>query len=210
MAEETNIKFPLSSTEIENKERLYEALHAFDVRNTCDPNTIEWHGTRFPYELFYASKLFERVLILDSNASEALMLASRCQHLCRWYILRNTFPDGRSGYLDWREALKVFHADEAAKILDDCGYDDGMKEKVRELNLKKDIKGNPDCQTLEDALCIIFLTHQLDDMIEKYPDAKVVSIIKKTAGKMSEQGLDTARDIAYCDKAKTLVIKALS
>ena len=207
---DTNIKFHLSSSHVENKERLYQALHAFDMHNASDPKTISWRGTQFPYELFYALRLFRRVILMDSNASEALMLASRCQHLRRWTIERNSFPEGRKGYLDWRNALKVFHADEAATILDECGYDDAMKQKVRTLNLKEDIKGNPDCQTLEDALCIIFLTHQLDDMIEKYPEEKVVSIIKKTAAKMSEQGLNIAKDIAYCDAARKVFNMALN
>ena len=130
MADETNINFPLSSAEIENKERLYETLHAFDMRNAGDPNTISWRGTQFPYELFYALRLFRRVLALDPGASEALMLASRCQHLCRWNILRNTFPDGRKGYLDWRDSLKAFHADEAAKVLDQFGYPAGMPRRM--------------------------------------------------------------------------------
>ena len=209
MLESSNIKFTLSTAEIDNKDRLYGALHAFDMLNASDPNTVEWRGTQFPYELFYSLRLFRRVLVLDPDASEALMLASRCQHLQRWNILRTSFSDDRKGYLKWRNSLKSFHAEEAAKVLDEYSYDDEMKQKVRTLNLKEDIKGNPDCQTLEDALCIIFLTYQFDDMIEKYPEDKVVNIIKKTAAKMSDRGLEIAKDIAYCDAAKSIFDKAL-
>jgi hypothetical protein len=69
-----------------------------------------------------------------------------------------------------------------------AGYDSVSIERVQSLNLKKGIKTDADCQTLEDALCLSFLELGFDDLIAKYAEAKVLSILQKTAVKMSEAG----------------------
>ena len=50
------------------------------------------------------------------DASEALRLAVRCQHIQRWTIPRHTYAMDRHGYLRWRTTLAKFHADTAAAI----------------------------------------------------------------------------------------------
>ena len=42
----------------------------------------------------------------------------------RWQIPRAAFPMDRAGYLHWRTTLYDFHADRAAEVLRDVGYDD--------------------------------------------------------------------------------------
>ncbi len=93
------------------------ALQKFDQANHEDPRQLEWQGSFYPQEYFYAMKLSEWVEKLDPNPSEALRLASRCQHLQRWKIPRDSYPQGRAGYLLWRKNLAQFHADSAANIL---------------------------------------------------------------------------------------------
>ncbi|MEM6823370.1 MAG: DUF4202 family protein, partial [Verrucomicrobiota bacterium] len=88
-----------------------KALDQFDKENANDPNLEVVEGKEVPHELLDAQRLFRWVEKLKPEASEALLLASRCQHICRWEILRSSYPEGRAGYLKWRQDLKLFHAD---------------------------------------------------------------------------------------------------
>src|SRR5436190_23093228 len=108
--------------------RFQEAIARFDAANARDPRGIE---------LPYAQRLSAWVERLCPDASEALQLAARCQHLRRWEIPRESYPPGRVGYLKWREALKHFHAEQSGKILREVGYDDETIARVQKINLKK-------------------------------------------------------------------------
>src|SRR5207237_8811472 len=112
---------------------------------------------------------------LEPAASEALRLAVRCQHLRRWVIPRSTFPMTRAGYHQWRTTLARFHADEAAKVLGDAGYDDATVARVRALVRKEGLKTDPETQTLEDVACLVFLEDELADFAERPEGAKVVT-----------------------------------
>src|SRR5207249_10366915 len=135
--------------------RFQDAIARFDAANAQDPRGIQ---------LPYAQRLSAWVERLAPDASEALRLAARCQHLRRWEIPRESYPAGRVGYLKWREALKHFHAEEAGKILREVCYDDVTIERVRNLNLKKK---DPETSVLEDALCLLFLETQFDETTAK-------------------------------------------
>src|SRR6266481_7771808 len=89
--------------------RFHQVLRRFDDENARDPNLITIAGTVQPRELFYAQRLTEWVLRLSPEASEALQLAARCQHICRWMIARNSYPMTRACYLRWREQLTRFY-----------------------------------------------------------------------------------------------------
>src|SRR5438105_4176918 len=73
------------------------------------------------------------VLRLCPNASEELRLAARSQHLCRWMIPRDSYPRTRPGYLQWREALKKFHAQKTGEILRGLGYPESVIARVQNL-----------------------------------------------------------------------------
>ena len=165
--------------------RFQEALRRFDEENARDPNSVTVDGTPRSRELVYAEWVTEWMSRLSPNAPETLRLAARCQHLCRWMIPRNSYPMDRAGYLRWREDLKKFHAQKAAEILQEVGYPEESIARVRELNLKKNLAGDSECQTLEDALCLVTLEHQLAELVEKTAPDKMVSILQKTWRKMS-------------------------
>jgi hypothetical protein len=186
------------------------ALEAFRAANAADPNMLLDGGVPRPKELVDAERLAAWVERLEPSASEALVLASHCQHLCRWELPRTNFPDGRIGYLTWRKALARFHADRAAEILRGVGYDEALIEQVRHINLKSGLHTNPDVQTMEDALCLSFLEHELDEFSSKHEDDKVVDIIRKTWGKMSERGHARALELPLSSHASSLVARALS
>jgi hypothetical protein len=185
------------------------ALRRFDEENARDPNLEIVEGIAHPRELIHARWLTAWVLQLCPNASEALRLAARCQHLCRWMIPRSSFPLTRPGYLQWRQKLKQFHAGKSGEILRAAGYSEDMTERVQNLNLKRNFPADPDSQVLEDALCLIFLEHQLAELMAKSTEAKVINALQKSWMKMSEAGRAAALKLNYAPPEKALIEKAL-
>lgn len=193
-----------------NEAMLQDAYRRFDAANGEDPNTIEIDGKHQPKELIFAKRLSAAVLSLDPDASTALRLAARCQHIRRWQMPRSTQPMGRTGYLKWRTLLKKFHAEQSAEILTACGYDADLVARVQELNLKKNLKTDEDCQTLEDGLCLVFLEYQFDALIADTEEEKLLGIVRKTWAKMSPRGQAATRNIAFSEQGTRVLEMSLS
>ena len=189
--------------------RFAAALRRFDEENARDPNKEMVDGTPQPRELVYAQWLTDWVLKLAPNASEELRLAARCQHLCRWIIPRDSYPMTRPGYLKWREDLKKFHAQRAGEILREVGYPAETIQRVQDLNLKKNFPSDSEGQVLEDALCLVFLEHQLAPLAEKTADEKVITALQKSWKKMTPAGHAEALKLAYGPREKDLIQRAL-
>lgn len=168
-----------------------------------------WEGKIYPQEYFLALKLHETIVHLDSQASEELLLASRSQHIGRWEIPRDQYPDGRTGYLEWRRTLANYHADKASAILEEIGYDSSFIERVQQLILKKKIKVDPEVQTLENALCLVFLQYQYEDFFPKYSAEKIVNILRKSLLKMDENGRAEALKLHYSAQGQKYIQEAL-
>jgi hypothetical protein len=184
----------------------YAAVIALiDQANAADPTSIEYQGESYPKEVLYAERHLAWALRLQPNAAECLRIAARTQHICRWESPRSDYPMNRVGYLKWREDLKRFHAKRAGTLMAAAGYDTESIERVQSLNLKKGIKTDADCQTLEDALCLSFLELGFDDLIAKYAEAKVLSILQKTAVKMSEAGRALISTIEFSERGQQIV-----
>ena len=179
--------------------RLNLAFDKFDEYNRRDPVTYTHDGEQFPQEYFLAMKLYEWVKKLSTEPSEELLLASRSQHIGRWEIPRSQYPEGRTGYLNWRRDLAKFHADKAAGILKEVGYREDEIERVQELILKKKIKVDPEVQLLENALCLVFLEFQYEDFFPKYEPEKIVNILRKSLLKMDETGHRHALTLNYSE-----------
>jgi len=192
-------------------DRFQRAVAAFDALNERDPVRENDAGTERSRLVLQAERLAGWVVRLDPGASEALRLAAHCQHLERWKIPRSDFPDGRVGYLRWRTRLGQFHATRAAEVLRQEGYDEDVISGVDAIVRKQNITQNADVQTMEDALCLVFLEHELDAFIEKYPDEeKAVDVLRKSWGKMSARGRDAALALPLAGRAKELVGRALA
>ena len=189
---------------------LAEAIRRFDAANAADPNHEFADGVAHPRELLYARRLTEWVLRLKPDASDALRLAARCQHLCRWEVPRDTFPMDRAGYLRWRAGLKKFHADKSGAILREVGCDEATIASVQALNLKQKLGSDPDCQVLEDALCLVFLQFQLAELATKTDDDKVVNALKKSWAKMSASARAEALQLKYGERERSLIRTALA
>jgi len=189
--------------------RFQAAITAFDRENAEDPHTLDVGSVQRPRELVDAERLSAWVERLAPDASEALRLAARCQHIRRWHIPRDSFPAGRVGYLQWRTQLGRFHADTVTRILEGLGYERELIDAVRRINLKQGLHSNPDTQTMEDALCLTFLEFEFDEFCGKYPVEKVIEVVQKTWKKMSARGHEAALGLPFSEGAGQVVKRAL-
>ena len=165
-----------------------KALALIDAANSADPNRVEADGREWPKELLYSERMSEMLLRYAPDADDAMKLAIRAQHIERWKSPRNAYPMDRIGYLKWRKDLYKIQADTAARLLREAGYGDDVVDRVRNSVAKKNIKGNPDTQLLEDVTDLVFLEHYMFDFVGKHPDyseEKWIDIIRKTWNKMS-------------------------
>lgn len=186
-----------------------KAIEQFNALNAQDPSKLIVDGKTVPKELVAAERLEAWVLQLEPQASDALRLAARCQHLKRWSVPRSDYPEGRVGYLKWRKDLSKKHAELASNVLRELGAPETLIESLRSLNLKEGLKTNPDTQTIEDALCLSFLEHEFAEFANKHDDEKVVDIVQKTWRKMSERAHAAALGLPFHGRAKDLVGRAL-
>lgn len=190
-------------------DKLLKAFALFDEANGLDPNTEVFEGKSYPKELLYAIRMTDKLNEFEPNASEPLQLTARCQHICRWEIPRESYPMDRPGYLKWRQDLKKFHAEKAGQLLQEVGYPQEVIEKVAFLLEKRQLKKNPETQTLEDVICLVFLEFYFEPFAQKYEEEKLVDILQKTWRKMSEKGQATALKLPLSTRALELVNKAL-
>jgi len=188
------------------------AFQLFDAYNKQDPRNFEWDGTTYPQEYFFAIKLYDWVLKLDPAASEELLLASRSQHIGRWEIPRESYPEGREPYLKWRKDLALHHATITSGLMTQAGYDAAEIERVSQIILKKRIKVDADVQTMENALCLVFLQYQYEDFRRKYgnePD-KMINILRKSLLKMDSHGHGFALGLNFTPQGLDLIKQAMN
>ncbi|MGO4920025.1 DUF4202 domain-containing protein [Maribacter spongiicola] len=189
--------------------KLLLAFKHFDEANTQDPNTEIYEGTTYPKEVLYGKRMTERLNEFNANASEALLLTARCQHICRWEIPRESYEMNREGYLRWRQELKKFHAKKAADILKKIGYNDDTINNVKFLLEKKQLKKNEETQTLEDVICLVFLEFYFEPFAHKHLEIKTIDILQKTWRKMSVKGQEAALKLPLSIFSLDLINKAL-
>ena len=188
------------------------AIAAMDALNAEDPTREAAEGGATAAALLYDRRMSGWLLRLAPDASEALRLAARAQHIGRWKSPRGAYPGGREGYLQWRGDLARFHADTAAAILAEAGYESAIIERVGALLQKKRLKRDAEVQTLEDAACLVFLEHEFTEFSRKHEDEKVVDIVAKTLAKMSDRGRAEAVKLAPALPAdrRALVARAMA
>ena len=117
--------------------KLQQALKAFDKLNGQDPNKVDCGGDKIAKEQLYSQRMYTRLLAFKPHANEALILAVYSQHIQRWKIPRDAYPMTRKGYKQWRQRLALFHAETAARVLAEIGYDRETIARVQYLLQKK-------------------------------------------------------------------------
>lgn len=187
-----------------------KAVELIDNANKQDPNTEIHKGKTYPKEYIYGTRMSERLDVFMPEAPESLKLASRCQHICRWEIPRNSYPMDRVGYLTWRNDLKKLHAQKASEILNSVGYENDVIDEVQFMLLKKQLKKNELTQALEDVICLVFLEFYFDAFAEKHSQEKIIDIVQKTWAKMSEKGHNAALKLPFSKTGLKLIQKALA
>jgi hypothetical protein len=190
--------------------RLDEAFERFDEANSEDPNSELVDGADVPKELVYGRRMSARLDAFAPEAPEAVKLAARAQHIRRWEVPRESYPEGRAGYLKWRTDLYKRHGDTAGRIMADVGYDDETIERVKTLLRKRGLKTDPDVQTLEDVICLVFLEHYFHDFAKKHQEDKLIPIIQKTWNKMTERAHAAALKLDYAPEDLAMIQKALA
>ena len=187
-------------------DRTAGAIEAIDAANREDLH--RWSDE--PLALAQGRLAHEWVLRLDPDASVALQLAARAHHLRRWVVPRDTYPEGRAGYLRWRRAQKQRHADELRELLERCGVDVPTVERASAIVAKVGLGSDPEVQVFEDAVCLTFLQTQLGATADRIDDDRMVAVIAKTLAKMSPAGRAAALTIELDDRTASLVQRALA
>jgi len=195
-------------------ERLQRALKLFDAANAEDPNREHDRGQEHPKELLYAMRMSEMLARFAADASEAVQLAVRAQHIQRWKIPRRDYPLTPQGYQLWRTTLYRYHADTAGELMRQAGYDEDMIERVKKIVGKRGLKVNPETQLMEDVVDLVFLEHYLTAFVAQHPEydeAKWIDILHKTWKKMSRAGHEAAlKKIKLPEHLVPVILKAVS
>ncbi|KXS13319.1 hypothetical protein M427DRAFT_71529 [Gonapodya prolifera JEL478] len=207
---------------------LHSTISILFAQHALDPTIAPFPpGDRvIPKSLAYHARLIETTLILlglcevsdegDGTDVEAVLIAAAGQHVRRWEVKRESFPEGLSGYKAWRTHLGRVHATHVESAMREAGYglpvaprtgetldqDRGERTVARckELLVKKGLPAlagwreaqaaqsgtgslperltdYPAVQLLEDAVCIVFLEHEMEDfagkMVERITEGTV-------------------------------------
>lgn len=161
--------------------QLTQVITAIDTANAQDP-TIE-DGQ--PAALLYGQRMSQEQQRLFPDASDALRIAARGQHVERWKLPRDSHPEGRAGYLAWRKAQAEHHAAVITEMMQQAGYAPEDVEATARMLRKQGIKRDEQVQALEDIICFVFLKWYFAPFAAKHPADKVQRIVEKTARKMS-------------------------
>ena len=192
-----------------DEERFRRAIAAIDAANADDPHTIAVGGVDRPKEQAHAEMATAWIEQLRPDAPEELRLAARAHHVRRWEIPRSDEPDGRPGYLRWKRRLQEHHAAIVSSILDDVGYPPEVVERVAAIVKKERLRSDPDVQSLEDALSLVFLETQLAELADKLEDEHLVDVLRKTLRKMTPAGHAAAATIPLAEREQRLLEEAV-
>jgi tRNAThr (cytosine32-N3)-methyltransferase len=185
------------------------ARQLIDAAHSADPS-IAPDGR--PAELVYADRVEEWVARLIPDATSLLRLAARCQHLERWLVPRNTFPDGKPGYFAWRTGLYQRQAARARELLVAAGVGPDEAGEASVWISKTDLATNPGTQALEDAAVLVFLENEIATFAAEhahYPREKFLHILRRTGRKMSPAARQAARALDLPAPITALVLEAL-
>lgn len=201
----------VSSMALAQPQWFRDAIEAIDAANSADPVTVNFDGELRAKELVHADRMGHWVLVLDPDAAPAQLIAARAHHLRRWVSPRTDYPEGRAGYLKWRSAQKVRQAEELRAILTDARCPDPVVAEAVAIVAKERLRSDdPRAQLHEDALCLVFMELQFDELALQLGEAKIIEVLRRTAAKMSEQALEAVKMISLSAEGKQLITKALS
>lgn len=191
------------------------ARDLIDTANRADPNRVSADGREWPKELLYSERMSEMLDRFKPDADEVMKLAIRAQHIERWKSPRKAYPEGRMGYLKWRKDLYKIQASRAAELMAEAGYEQDACDQAWQAVAKKNIKGNPNTQLLEDVTDLVFMEHYMLEFVGKHPEydeEKWIDIIRKTWNKMSPEAQQFAISgaVVLPESLTPLILKAVA
>ncbi len=189
---------------------LAEAFAAIDAANADDPHTLVVDGVTRPKEQAHAEANVAWIRRLRPDAPVELLLAARAAHVRRWEIPRTDEPEGRAGYLRWKRRLQQHHAEVAGEVLAGVGYEPAVVERVQAIIRKEGLRTDPDVQSLEDALSLVFVETQFADLADRLDEVHMVDVVAKTLRKMTEAGRAAALELAVGEREQRIVGAAVA
>jgi hypothetical protein len=149
----------------EDQSLYVKARSLIDAANKADPNRVTADGEDWPKELLYSERMSDMLERYRPQADDVMKLAIRAQHIERWKSSRQDYPQGRIGYLQWRKDLYKIQASRAVELMAEAGYDQAERDRAWQAVAKKNIKGNPDTQMLEDVTDLVFMEHYMLEFV---------------------------------------------
>ena len=87
----------------------------------------------------------------------------------------------------------------------EVGYDDATTARVQDLVRKRGLGTDPEVQTLEDALCLVFVQTQLRDLAARLDPETLPGVVEKTKKKMSDQAIALALELELTPDERALL-----
>ncbi len=189
------------------EQTIYNTIIAsVDEVNSSDP-IIE---NNTPAEVLYGQRMSEVLATFAPDADADVQIACRAQHIARFNHPRSAYPEGRVGYLQWRQELYAIHGAKTKELCLEAGASDGFAAQVEAIMVGK-VKGeSSESQTLEDVACLVFLQFYLGKFMGKHSEEKLLKIVQKTWAKMSGAAHDAAGAIPFTEAQQALLVKALA
>lgn len=165
--------------------RYDRVIAAIDAANAADPKLED--GA--PAARLYGERMTAMLDAFRPDASELLRIAARGQHIERWTLPRNSYPEGKPGYFAWRNAAKRMHAERVGALMADAGYAPDEIARTQALVRKENLRADAEAQTVEDLASLVFLSHYGVDFSQGRTREQLVDILLKTMRKMSPQAI---------------------
>ena len=168
------------------------ALAAFDAIDMGDPKRVKTDRGDEPFAAVYHRTLAAWVERLAVEPGLALRTAARCQHLGRYRLPRERFPEGLAGYKKSRTFAALEQEATATAILTEAGLEEPDVARVGNLLMKRGLNSVTEVALFEAAICLTFLELELDAFAAKHDEPKTVLGPREDLGKDAPAGRDAA------------------
>ncbi len=190
--------------------QLGSIIVSIDLINANDPRMEDGPQGPIPKELLYSQRMSTCLHEFLPNPDPVLQIACRAQHIRRWDLPREQYPQGKEAYHQWRNDLMTHHATVTDRILQQHDIEPTERNAISDLLQKKQLKSNPLTQVLEDVICLVFLQYELTGFSSKHSEEKLIHILQKTWSKMSAAAHERALQLSYSESHRRLLEKALA
>ena len=153
-----------------------------------DPTATEVGGLAGPREWVHGELRLRWMSELVAAPTWSVRLAVRAAHLGRYNVARTGYPQGRAGYLRWRQALYDIQADRVYEILLAAGAPRVDAEHARALVGKSLLGQHPDAALVQDTLALVFFEADAAALLARTAPEVAQRAVRKTLVKMSRAG----------------------